>query len=185
MTSREVAVSRAPGEALRQGAVVRRRGPRAAVLVRWENGQEELVSARDATVKYAFEGTRRLEWLLKPGLLESEFRADPARVFTDVIRDEGKKIFSLQIKRRIIELGLPAKEVDSAFLHAKSDLGGNHHLVISAGSHSWSDEPVDPYANLRSLPPRIALDRLLSGKRLKAAEREVLIDNVRAALPAD
>jgi hypothetical protein len=151
--------------------------------VKWENGREEPVSAGDESVKYAVQGTRRLEWLLKPGLLESEFRANPAEVFTQVVRDEQKSIQSLQLKRRVIDLGLPAEEVDAAFTRAKPILAKNRHLVIQGAKHSWSDKPVDPYADLRSLPPHTALDQLLTAKRLKPEQKDALADAVRAALP--
>jgi hypothetical protein len=163
--------------------VIKRRGPRSAVVVRWENGREEHVPHADKSVKYANEGTRRLAWLLKPGLLESEFQADPAEVFTQVVKEEGKSIQTLQIKRRLIDLGLPPDQVNSAFIQAKPVLAKNRHLVIQGAKHSWSDEPVDPYADLRSLAPHAALDRLLSTKGLKAEQKEALADAVRAALP--
>lgn len=178
-------MSSAPGEAPRQGTVVRRRGPRSAVIVRWENGREEPVPASDKSVRYAAEGTRRLEWLLKPGLLESDFQADPSRVFTQIVKEEGKSIQTLQLKHRVIDLGLPADEVNAAFIQAKPILAKNRHLIIQGAKHSWSDEPVDPYADLRSLPPHTALDQLLSAaKGLKPEQKEALADAVRAALPA-
>jgi hypothetical protein len=183
VTSREVAVWWVPGESPRQGTVVKRRGPRSAVIVKWENGREEPVPASDKSVKYAIDGTRRLEWLLKPGLLESEFRAEPAEVFAQIVRDEGKSIQTLQLKRRVIDLGLPAEEVNAAFIDAKPILAKNRHLVIQGAKHSWSDEPVDPYADLRSLAPHAALDQLLYTKRLKPEQREALADAIRAALP--
>ncbi len=172
-----------PGQEPRLGTVVKRGGPKSAVIVNWGNGREEPVSPNDKSVRYAIEGTRRLDWLLKPGLLKSEFRADAAGVFAQAVRDEGKSIQSLQLKRRIIDLGLPAEEVDAAFLHAKPMLAKNRHLVIVGAKHSWSDEPVDPYSDLRSLPPHSALDQLLSAKRLKPEQKEALADAVRAALP--
>lgn len=183
VTSREIAVWSAPGEAPRQGTVVRRRGPKAAVIVKWEDGREEPVPASDKSVKYAAEGTRLLEWLLKPGLLESEFRADPAEVFTQIVRDEGKSIQTLQLKRRVIDLGLPTEEVNAAFIQVKPTLAKNRHLVIQGAKHSWSDKPVDRYAGLRSLPPHTALDQLLSAKGLKPEQKEALADAIRAALP--
>jgi hypothetical protein len=185
VTSHEVAVWSVPGEQIRQGTVIKRRGPRSAVVVRWENGREEPVPHADKSVKYANEGTLRLAWLLNPDLLESEFRADPAEVFTQVVKEEGKSIQTLQIKRRVIDLGLPVEEVNAAFIRAKPILAKNRHLVIQGAKHSWSNEPVDPYADLRSLPPRTALDRLLSTKRLKAEEKEALADAIRAALPSE
>lgn len=183
MTSREVAVWSEPGQQIRQGTVIKRRGPRSAATVRWENGREEPVPYADKSVKYAIEGTQRLAWLLKPGLLESEFRADPAEVFTQIVKEEGKGIQTLQIKRRVTDLGLPADEVNAAFTQAKPVLAKNRHLVIERGKHTWSDEPVDPYANLRSLPPHTALDQLLSAKGLKTEQKEALADAIRAALP--
>lgn len=163
--------------------MIRRRGPRAAVIVRWDGGREEPVKHGDKSVKYAFEDTRRLTWLLQPGLLESEFRADPAGVFTQIVKDEGKSIRTQQLKRRVVDLGLPADEVDEAFTQAKPLLAKNRHLVIKSGSHSWSNEPVDPYADLRNLAPHTALDQLLSAKRLTADQKEALADAIRAVLP--
>jgi hypothetical protein len=171
---------------MRQGTVIKRRGGlRSAATVRWENGREESVPYADKSVKYAIEGTRRLAWLLKPGLLESEFRADPAEVFTQIVKEEGKGIRTLQIKRKVIDLGLPADEVNNAFAHAKSVLAKNRHLVIESGIHTWSDVPVDPHAKFRSLSPRAALDQLLSGKRMKSEQKEALADAIRAALPPE
>lgn len=104
--------------------------------MRWENGREEPVPASDKSVRYAAEGTRRLEWLLKPGLLESDFQADPSRVFTQIVKEEGKSIQTLQLKHRVIDLGLPADEVNAAFIQAKPILAKNRHLIIQGAKHS-------------------------------------------------
>jgi hypothetical protein len=163
--------------------VLRRGGAGAAVLVQWESGRQEKVKPRDPAVKYALDGSRRLEWLLEPSLLHEQFRTDPTSVFVDVIRDEGKSIQTAQIKRRLVECGLNSDEVASAFNGAKTSLRANRHIVIKGGSHLWSDVPVDPYVSLRKLPPHEALDQLLTTPRLKPDQKQALADAIRAGLP--
>lgn len=63
-------------------------------------------------VYYAFDGSRRLEWILDPDKLRLQFAEDPASVFIDVIRDEGRAIQTARIKRKLLELGVDEAEVD-------------------------------------------------------------------------
>ncbi|HEU0237852.1 MAG TPA: hypothetical protein VFR11_01045 [Micromonosporaceae bacterium] len=176
----EIAVWAEPGEPLLFGRVLK--GVSTA-LVDWETGRQSTVKRNDPNVRFAVEGSRRLEWLSKPGLLEGQIKADPHGVIVDVIRDEGKPIQTRTIKMRLVELGLTPTHADALVTSAKSALAANRHVVIKGASHLWSEVPVDPFAGLRALPPHDALDRLLTTPRLKAGEKEALADAVRRALP--
>jgi hypothetical protein len=176
----EFAVWSPPGEPLQRGLVIKRGSPNASVVVQWDSGRQERVKPREPGVRFAFDGTERLKWLLKPGLLEDRFRNNPADVFVDVIRDEGTIIQTATIKRRLVELGLDSEKVAKAFDRARPAIRANLHVVIKGASHSWSDVEVDPLADLRNLDPEEALDRLLNAPRLKADQKEALADAIRA-----
>jgi hypothetical protein len=62
--------------------------------------------------------------------MAAEFQADPATVFTQIVKEEGKSIQTLQLKRRVIDLGLPAEQVNAAFVKVKPILAKNRHLVV-------------------------------------------------------
>jgi hypothetical protein len=166
------------------GKVVHRGGPRAAVLVEWENGRQQKIKSNDPTVRYADTGTRRLEWLQDRQELHRQFEADPSSVFVDVIKDEGTTIRTHQIKRRIIDLGVDAGMVEEAFLSAKALLRKNPHIVVDGSAHSWSETSVDPLTSLRSLSPHEALSRLVKSSRLAAEKKDALADAILRALPA-
>jgi hypothetical protein len=178
----EIAVWTPRNEPPLQGTVLHRGGPTAKVLVRWETGREEKISPKDSRVQFAPADSRRLEWLLTPKKLRAEFEADPSAVFTAVIREEGKNIQTAVIKRRLTELGLDSATVAKAFDAAKPALKANRHIVIKGATHSWSDVPVDPFADLRGLPPHEALDRLITTPRLTLEKKQALADAVRAGL---
>lgn len=184
VTGAEVAVwTKAQGDTPIRGVVVKRGGPKALIHVQWDEGSIEKVRPDNLAVRFAHEGTRRLEWLLSPRKLVDQFRADPVSVFEDVIRDEQRKIGTAQIKQRLVALGLDAGRVETAFEDARPKLRANRHIVIEGAGHRWSDVPVDPYADLRQLPPHAALDRLLTTPRLSKEKKEALADAIRAALP--
>lgn len=180
----EWAVRSVPGESPQVGKVVYRGGPRAAILVEWENGREQKVKPSDPAVRFAAADTRRFEWLHEPEKLRHQFHTDAPSVFIDVIKDEGAKIQTLQIKKRVIDLGLDAEAVNAAFTSAKAILRKNPHVVINGAAHSWSDVPVDPLASLRALDPHDALQRLVDTSRLAVDKKAALADAVRRALAA-
>ena len=182
VASTEIAVWTPHNEPPLQGVVLQRGGPKAKVLVRWESGREEKVSPQDPHVRFAPADSRRLQWLLAPNELRAEFDADPASVFTAVIHDEGKAIQTATIKRRLTELKLDSATVARAFDAAKAALKANRHIVIKGAAHRWSDVPVDPFADLRSLPPHEALDRLIATRGLTSEKKQALADAVRAGL---
>jgi hypothetical protein len=148
--------------------------------VEWDGGQEEKVKADAPNVYYAFDGSRRLEWILNPNKLRLQFADDPVSVFIDVIKDEGKVIQTAQIKRRLLDLGLDKAEVDDAFDKSRPALRRNRHVVITSAAHSWSEVEVDPHKHLRNMSPPDALQHLLTTPRLKAEEKEALADAIRA-----
>jgi hypothetical protein len=163
-----------------RGLVIKRGSASAAVLVKWESGREEKVKPRDPSVRFAFDGTERLRWLLEPGLLQDRFKGDPTGVFVDVIRDERRAIQTAQIKRRVVDAGLDQDEVAKAFEQAKPAIRANRHIVIKGGSHTWSDVEVDPYADLRGLDPEEALSHLINTPRLKREQKDALADAIRS-----
>jgi hypothetical protein len=165
---------------MQRGVVKKRGSSKAGVLVEWESGREELVKAGAPGVHYAMDGSRRLQWLLDPEELESQFSRDPSSVFLDVVRDEGKTIQSAQIKRRVVDLGLDPLKVSEAFVKSKPALRANLHVIIKGGSHTWSDVEVDPYENLRKMAPHDALDHLLTKPRLTKEQKGALADAIRA-----
>jgi len=171
------------GEAPLRGTVIKRGGSRAAVLVRWDTGREDKIKPQDEHVRFAYDGSRRLDWLLDPDVLRRQLKSDPDSVFVDVIRDEGKAIQTATIKRRLIELGIEPSVVETAFKRSQPSMKNNRHLVIKGASHTWSDVPVDPWATTRALDPHSALDRLLTTSRFKPGERDALADAVRSGLP--
>jgi hypothetical protein len=184
VTGTEVAVwTKAQGGAPIRGVVVKRGGPKALIHVQWDEGTIEKVRPDNPAVHFAYEDTRRLEWLLNPRELVDQFKADPVGVFESVIRDEKHKIGTAQIKRRLVDLGLDPRRVEAAFEDARPKLRANRHIVIEGAGHRWSEVPVDPYADLRQLPPHAALDRLLTTPRLSKEKKEALADAIRAALP--
>jgi hypothetical protein len=148
--------------------------------VQWDGGREEKVKARAPNIYYAFDGSRRLEWILDRDKLRLQFAEDPASVFVDVVRDEGKVIQTAQIKGRLVDLGLEKAEVDQAFDESKPALRRDRHVVIAGAAHSWSDVEVDPHERLRKMSPPDALQYLLSTPRLKAEQKEALADAIRA-----
>ncbi len=162
MTRSELAVWSDHGEAPLRGTVIKRGGSRAAVLVRWDTGREDKIKPQDEHVRFAYDGSRRLDWLLDP----------------DVLR-----LQTATIKRRLIELGIEPSVVETAFKRSQPSMKNNRHLVIKGASHTWSDVPVDPWATTRALDPHSALDRLLTTSRFKPGERDALADAVRSGLP--
>lgn len=186
MKQAEIAVRLSPGALPRRGAVVQRgKTPTAAVLVRWEDGDQERVKSADRSVGYAQEGSQYLHWLLEPGLIDEDFNTDPLAVFAQLIK-ESKKITSTMLFRRLTLLGLDEADVKEAYAKEKDALKGHQHIEIKRDSHSWSDAPivrVGPYDHLRTLPPHEALDQLANAKGLRPPQRAALAEAVRAALP--
>jgi hypothetical protein len=176
----ELAIWSEPGQPVQRGVVKWRGSSKAAVLVEWESGREERVRAGAPGVRYAMDGSRRLQWILDRKALESQFSRDAASVFVDVIHDEGKPIQSAQIKRRVIELGLDPAEVDEAFVKSKPALRANLHVIVKGATHTWSDVEVDPYGDLRKMAPEDALDYLLAKPRLTIEQKRALADAIRA-----
>jgi hypothetical protein len=161
--------------------VLKRGGVRAAVLVRWDSGREERVKAGEPSVRYAFDGSRRLQWLLEPDVLTKQFASDAKSAFVDVIRDEGRTIQAASVKRRLIELGLTAARVDEAYGRVRPSLVDDPHIVVNRG-YTWSDTPVDPWEAIRRLDPHAALDQLLQTTRFKPGQKTALADAIRAGL---
>lgn len=176
----EVAVWSEQGQPVQRGVVKKRGSSKAAVLVEWESGRVERVKAGASGILYAVDGSTRLRWILDRNALTSQFASDASSVFADVIRDEGKTIQSAQIKRRLVDLGLDKDEVDKEFLKSKTALRRNLHLVIEGAGHTWSDVEVDPYENLRKMPPEAALEHLLTKTRLTGEQKQALADAIRA-----
>ena len=176
-----------PGELAQVGTVVQRgKTPAAAVLVEWENGRREKVRPRDPQVRFAHQGSRRLQWLMDPDSIHEDFQADAAGVFAHVIQEAGK-ITALMLARRLGELGLIENDVKDALAKSKDELIRHPNIVRSGQTYTWSDEPKpvppDPLADLRRLPPHDALDRLAFGKGLRAPEKAALAEAIRVALP--
>jgi hypothetical protein len=182
--SREIIVRVLPGELPRRGAVVERdKSPSASVVVRWDDGTDERVRPGDRSVGYASEGSVCAQWLLEPGTAAEAFGADPLRVFTEFIRDTGK-ITKTMLLRRIVVAGVSESQVVAEYKESRAGLRANRHIQITSDSHTWSDTPIDPYADLRGLAPHEALDRLAEVKGLRAPQRLALADAVRAGLPS-
>jgi hypothetical protein len=179
----EIAIWCSPGEPVLRGVVLKRSSASGPVEVAWDSGRSEKVKARDPSVRFAYEGSARLEWLLRPGLVQTLFRENPLSVIVDVIRDEQGPITAATIKRRLMDLGIDPGAAADALKAAKPSLAADRHIVITGTKHEWSEVPVDPHAHLRSLPPREALDRLVAGVKLKPDEREALADAIKKALP--
>jgi len=160
------------------------KGGKAGIVVRWDGGREETVLPTDPDVKYAIEGSRRLEWLMKPNLFEDERRDDPAGVLVGLIRDEVKAISATNLKKALVYLGLTPAEAQATLEAAKVPLRRNRHVVITKTSYAWSDTPADPWSHLRSLPAHEALDRLVAPvTKLAPEEVDALEDAIRSQLP--
>ena len=108
----------APGALPRRGVVTQRgKTSAASVLVEWADGEQERVKASDRSVGYAVDGTRSLEWLLEPGLVEEDLEADPVGVFVNIIRD-SRKITKLMLCRRLTQLGVDERDVEHMYVEA-------------------------------------------------------------------
>ncbi|GGK79477.1 hypothetical protein [Mangrovihabitans endophyticus] len=159
---------------------------RAKVLVEWEGGRRQKVAPNDQAIKFARAGTRRLQWLLDPTLLAKQFADDASSVFVNTIREHGTTIHTVSLKETLVDLGLPKVDVDQAFNRSKPGLKNNQHVIVEGTAHTWSDAPVDPHAELRSLSPRSALAQLLKPNARWSREQEAaLADAIRAGLPPE
>lgn len=188
MEQPEVAVRLLPGALPRQGVVVQRGKTAAAmVLVRWSDGEQEKVKPKDPNIRFAPDNTKRLDWLLEPGSAVEEFELNPLAVFEQLIREAGK-ITTKILTRQLVELGLDEAEVTKTHSDLKDELKKHPHITVASTAHSWSDAPkpppVGPFDHHLNLEPLDALELLATGKGLKAAEKLVLAEVIRQALPA-
>jgi hypothetical protein len=184
MDRTELAVWSLPGEAPLRGEVLKRTSATGPVLVRWQTGREEKVKARDPSVRFAFDGTHRLGWLLDPESLRTRFAEMPTEVIFDVLRDAaGEFLTTAVIKRRLVEVGLDGEAVAEALAAAKATLKTNWHVLVDGTKYAWSDLAVDPHAALRALKPLDALERLVHpAPKMSQAERDALGAAVAAGL---
>ncbi|WP_157752046.1 hypothetical protein [Actinoplanes derwentensis] len=182
MGSREIIVRVLPGELPQRGIVVQRgKTASTSVVVRWDDGSEERVRPGDQSVGYATEESVCAQWLLEPGAAAEAFEANPVHVFTEFIRDSGK-ITKTMLLRRTVVAGVSESLVKTVYTASRAALRADPHIQISNESHTWNDAPIDPYADLRSLTPHEALDRLAGAKSLRQPERAALADAVRTGL---
>jgi len=175
----EHAVWRVPGEAPLRGVVVARPTKSGKVTVKWDDGREERVSQTDPVVRFAYDGTHQLKWLLNPDELDGQFRRDQLSVFLDVLRDSVQPLSAVRLRKALIDAGTSPVAVKSAWDAAKPTLKNHEHVIVKGDSYRWSNEIVDPHADLRALSPESALQRLLKG-RLNQAEKDVLAEVIRA-----
>jgi hypothetical protein len=175
----EHAVWRVPGKVPLRGVVVARPTKTGKVTVKWDDGREERVSQTDPVVRFAYEGTNQLKWLLNPDELDERFRKDQLSVFLDVLRDSAQPLSAAKLRKALIDAGTSPAAVKSAWDTVKPTLKDHEHVAVKGDSYRWSNEIVDPHAALRALSPEGALQRLLKG-RLKQAQRDVLAEIIRA-----
>lgn len=182
MAFTEVLVRRTRADEKQVGTVVGVRGKTAKTFqVRWADGREERVRLDTATDALAPEGSALLDWLLDPASFAQRFQRDAEGVFVDLIKSHhGEPMSSSAVKKALIALGVSEAAYKSAWTAAQPKLKRHKHIVAKGVNYTWSDEPVDPYADIRALSPAKAFDQLLKSR--KAEEKAVLVEVVRAGL---
>jgi hypothetical protein len=175
----ELAVWRVPGAEPSVGVVLHKTTKNVRT-VRWDDGREQKVAAKDPVIRFAFRDTHRFKWLLDPDILESDLASDATDAFVAVLQDERGPLSSRALKKAVTDVGIDDGVVAAAWARAKPSLIKHEHLIVAGDSFQWSDEVVDPYAALRELSPEEALQRLLKGS-VKPDVKVVLADVIRAA----
>lgn len=183
MAFTEVLVRRTRADGMQVGTIIGVRGKSAKTCqVRWQDGREERVRIDPATDGFAAEGSALLDWLLDPASLARRFAEDSEAVLVDLIKSSyGEPLSMAAMKKTLTGLGLSEAEFKKAWSSARPKLKRHKHVVARGTSYAWSDELLDPYADIRSLSPAKAFDRLLDG-RMSAAEKAIVIEVVRARL---
>jgi hypothetical protein len=179
MKARELAVWSAPGETPRSGIVIDRPARSPNVLVEWDDGERAKIRKKDPAIRFVPEGSVLAKWALNIGDLEELLRRDPADAFRRYLQEQPESVTAGTLTKAIATLGFTSAEVKSAWDRANPVLRSDPHVDAHGQRFRWSDEPIDPLATMRSLPPEQALQRLLKG-RLAAGEKQALAEAVRA-----
>jgi hypothetical protein len=179
MEPRVLAVWSAPGEPPRSGVVIDRPARSPKVLVEWDDGERVKVVKKDPAIHFVPEGSVLAKWALNIGELEDLLRRDPAEAFRRYLQEQHDSITQGDLIKAITSVGFTPDEAKSAWNRARPILRSDPHIAAYRVRYRWSDEPIDPFADLRSLPPEQALHRLLRGG-LKAPAKEALAEAIRA-----
>ena len=183
MERTEIAVWRVAGAEPATGKVVKRTKSNIRT-VRWDDEghapREQRIEPKSSTVRFAYEDTRKLKWLLDPDGLEAQFKANPEEIFVAVLQDLREPATGRTIQAEVASAGVDQVAVRRAWDSAKPRLEKHRHIeLIKPGKFAWSDEPVDPYAALKRLTPEEALQKLLKGG-ISAEIKNVLADVIRS-----
>lgn len=183
MAFTEVLVRRAQAGEKQVGTIIGARGKSAKTCqVRWQDGREERVHIDPATDRFAAAGSALLDWLVDPASLARRFQQDSEAVLVDLIRSgRGEPLSTTAMKKTLTGLGLTEAEFQKAWTSAQPKFKRHKHIAAKGPSYAWSDEPLDPYADVRSLSPAKAFDRLLKS-RMSADEKAIVIEVIRAGL---
>ena len=179
----ELAVWRVAGAQPEIGVVIDRPSPTAKVLVRWDDGREARVSPKDPVIRFAYQDSIRLKWLLDPDSFDEQFRSDPISVFVDALHDVAVASTWTALIKVVSEVHDSPAAVKAAASKIKKAFAAHPHVAATGDgkAYEWSERP---YGQLWRLTPDEALLRLRHQKGILPEHLDVLVGVVKSGLCA-